>query len=45
MVVAVRQALDYSSTWRAVVVCLLGLLVDAFTFLVLLWVASRPCGG
>jgi hypothetical protein len=38
MVVAVRQALDYSSTWRAVVVCLLGLLVDAFTFMVLVWV-------
>lgn len=38
MVVAVRQALDYSSTWRAVVVCLIGLLVDVFTRLVLLWI-------
>ncbi len=27
MVVAVRQALDYSSTWRAVGVCLIGWLV------------------
>jgi hypothetical protein len=37
MVVAVRQALDYSSTWRAVVVCLIGLLIDFFTFMVLFW--------
>jgi hypothetical protein len=28
MIVAVRQALDYSSTWRAVVVCLIGWLVQ-----------------
>ncbi len=28
MVIAVRQALDYSSTWRAVVVCLLGFIVQ-----------------
>lgn len=41
MVVAVRQALDYSSTWRAVIVCLIGLLVDAFSFLVLLWLLLR----
>ena len=35
MVVAVRQALDYESTWRAVGVCLLGLafaLIIAFAF-------------
>jgi hypothetical protein len=31
MVVAVRQALDYTSTWRAVAVCLVGwLLTSAF---------------
>jgi len=27
MVVAVRQALDYTSTWRAVAVCLVGWLL------------------
>jgi len=30
MVVAVRQALDYRSTWRAVAVCLTGFVVYAF---------------
>jgi len=29
MVVAVRQALDYTSTWRAIGVCLIGWLVQA----------------
>jgi len=39
MVIAVRQALDYESTWRAVGVCVIGwivqtiLLVLLFTFL------------
>ena len=37
MVVAVRQALDYSSTWRALIVCLIGFLIDLFTFMVLVW--------
>ena len=45
MVVAVRQALDYSSTWRAVVVCLIGLLVDLFSFLVLLWLLLGAGGA
>jgi len=45
MVVAVRQALDYSSTWRAVVVCLLGLLVDVFTFLLLVWLLLGAGGS
>jgi len=27
MIVAVRQALDYKSTWRAVGVCLIGFVV------------------
>lgn len=36
MVVAVRQALDYRSTLRAVGVCLLGWLVQATVFLLLL---------
>jgi hypothetical protein len=29
MVVAVRQALDYTSTWRAVAVCLVGWLLTS----------------
>lgn len=36
MVIAVRQALDYRSTSRAVGVCLLGWLVQAIVFLLLL---------
>jgi hypothetical protein len=36
MVVAVRQALDYQSTSRAIGVCLLGWLVQAIAFLLLL---------
>jgi len=35
MVVAVRQALDYKSTWRAVGVCLLGWLVQLAALVVL----------
>jgi hypothetical protein len=33
MVVAVRQALDYKSTWRAVAVCFLGWLVQFAAFI------------
>ena len=29
MVIAVRQALDYRSTWRAIGVCMIGWLVQA----------------
>ena len=35
MVVGVRQALDYTSTWRAVAVCLLGWIVQMLAFLLL----------
>jgi hypothetical protein len=35
MVIAVRQALDYESTWRAVGVCVIGWLVQAL----ILWIA------
>jgi hypothetical protein len=35
-VVAVRQALDYTSTWRAIGVCLIGWLVNAVV-LALAW--------
>ena len=29
MIVAVRQALDYTSTWRAIAVCLVGWLLTS----------------
>ena len=32
MVIAVRQALDYTSTWRAIGVCLIGFVVYALIF-------------
>jgi len=32
MVIAVRQALDYKSTWRAVAVCLIGFIVQVVVF-------------
>jgi hypothetical protein len=32
MVIAVRQALDYKSTWRAVAVCLIGFIVQIIVF-------------
>jgi len=36
MVVAVRQALDYESTWRAIGVVLIGFLVQAFILILML---------
>ena len=41
MVIAVRQALDYQSTWRAVGVCVIGWLVQAL----ILWIAISFFGG
>jgi hypothetical protein len=32
MIIAVRQALDYKSTWRAVGVCFIGWLIKAVLF-------------
>jgi hypothetical protein len=32
MVIAVRQALDYTSTWRAIVVCIIGFIVQLIVF-------------
>jgi len=32
MVIAVRQALDYKSTWRAVGVCIIGWIIQMFLF-------------
>ena len=36
MVIAVRQALDYQSTWRAIGVVLIGFLVQAIVLIILL---------
>ncbi|MDY6842592.1 MAG: YIP1 family protein [Thermodesulfobacteriota bacterium] len=36
MVIAVRQTLDYTSTWRAVAVCAIGWVVQIFFFMILL---------
>jgi hypothetical protein len=36
MVIAVRQALDYESTWRAVGVCLIGWILQAIILMVLM---------
>lgn len=40
MVVAVRQALDYDSTWRAIGVCLVGWLLHAMMLVVTLYAIS-----
>ncbi len=36
MIIAVRQALDYTSTWRAVAVCMVGWIVQALILVVLM---------
>ncbi len=40
MIIAVRQALDYKSTWRAVGVCLVGWIVQIVIFAILLWLVG-----
>ena len=45
MVVAVRQALDYQSTWRAVGVCVLGFVVQVAIFAGLFALAGGPKGA
>ncbi len=45
MVIAVRQALDYSGTMRAVVVCAIGWLVQAFILVLLLQILGAPTLG
>ena len=42
MIIAVRQALDYQNTFRAVVVCLIGWIVQALFFLVLFSLFGKP---
>ena len=44
MVVAVRQALDYKSTWRAGVVCLIGWLVEVLSLLLFFWIIISASG-
>jgi len=46
MVVAVRQALDYTSTMRAVCVCIIGWIVQSLIFFILFSIISRgvPAG-
>lgn len=40
MVIAVRQALDYTSTWRALAVCLGGFLVQTVVLVMLMSIAG-----
>lgn len=42
MVVAVRQALDYVSTWRAIAVCLIGWVIQAILLVFLFALAGPP---
>lgn len=42
MIVAVRQALDYQSTWRAVGVCLIGWAVQTVILVSLMLLAGTP---
>lgn len=45
MVIAVRQALDYSGTGRAVVVCVIGWVVQALILLFLFYLMGGPRAG
>ncbi len=45
MVIAVRQALDYSSTFRAVGVCLLGWVIQALIIVLLFYMLGDPSIG
>jgi len=42
MVIAVRQALDYKSTLRAIGVCIIGWIIQAAVIFLLLWVFGIP---
>lgn len=44
MIVAVRQALDYSSTWRAVAVCLIGWAIQALLAASVFALVGGPAG-
>lgn len=45
MVIAVRQALDYNSTGRAVAVCLIGWVVQALIIVLLFYMLGEPATG
>jgi hypothetical protein len=42
MVGAVRQALDYKSTWRAIGVCIIGWIIQALILMLVFVVLGRP---
>ena len=42
MVIAVRQALDYKSTWRAIGVCVIGFVVQVFVLMVAVSIFGSP---
>ncbi len=42
MVIAVRQALDYESTWRAIGVCAIGWVVQAVILLIVVSLVGAP---
>ncbi len=42
MIVAVRQALDYKSTWRAIGVCLIGWVIQALLLFLVFAIFGRP---
>ena len=45
MVIAVRQALDYKSTGRAILVCIIGWFIQAVIFMVLFMAFAHPQAG
>ncbi len=45
MIVAVRQALDYKSTWRAIGVCGVGWIVQILILAILLGIAGKGVGA
>jgi hypothetical protein len=42
MVIAVRQALDYTSTWRAIAVCVIGWVIQGVLLAVAVSMFGRP---
>ena len=45
MVIAVRQALDYQSTWRAVGVCVIGWIIQSILLAIVFAIIGRPAIG
>jgi hypothetical protein len=45
MVVAVRQALDYKSTWRAIGVCIIGWIIQALILILVFAMLGQPGNG